>query len=223
LHRMVGSMFLSMLGSIALAQQAPVPVEQEPHHRVVLKNDSVVVMRVTLAPGESTLYHTHSHDRAAVELSDTTITQQEPGAPEGRKETLKPGDVRASTRGEAPYSHRVKDVGANPFDVIDVELLERPKQPSAPVAGANVVAENPSARIYKWTLAPGAVSIMHTHARPYLIVAATTMTLKMTSPDGKSLTHEIKAGDFHWVDSKVTHALANEGTTEGQIVEIELK
>jgi len=33
----------------------------------------------------------------------------------------------------------------------------------------------------------------------------------------------VKAGDVHWVDAKVTHALANEGTTVGQIVEIELK
>jgi len=27
----------------------------------------------------------------------------------------------------------------------------------------------------------------------------------------------------HWVDTKVTHSLANEGTTVGTIVEIELK
>jgi hypothetical protein len=33
----------------------------------------------------------------------------------------------------------------------------------------------------------------------------------------------VKAGDVHWVDDKVTHSLAHEGTTVGQIVEIELK
>jgi quercetin dioxygenase-like cupin family protein len=88
---------------------------------------------------------------------------------------------------------------------------------------AKVEAENPSARVYKWTLAPGASSAMHTHERPYLIVSATPLVLKMTDPEGKSFTHEVKAGDFHWVDAKVTHALANEGTTAGQIVEIELK
>jgi hypothetical protein len=33
----------------------------------------------------------------------------------------------------------------------------------------------------------------------------------------------LKAGDFHWVDSKVTHTLANDGAAEGQIVELELK
>jgi mannose-6-phosphate isomerase-like protein (cupin superfamily) len=33
----------------------------------------------------------------------------------------------------------------------------------------------------------------------------------------------VKAGDFHWVDAKVTHALSNEGPAEAQIVEIEMK
>lgn len=46
--------------------------------------------------------------------------------------------------------------------------------------------------------------------------------LKMTGPDGKSLSHEVKAGDIHWIDAKVTHSLANEGPTTGTIVEIEL-
>jgi quercetin dioxygenase-like cupin family protein len=86
-----------------------------------------------------------------------------------------------------------------------------------------VEAENPSARVYKWALAPGATSAMHTHERPYLIVSATPLMLKMTDPEGKSFTHEVKAGDVHWVDAKVTHSLANEGTTTGQIVEVELK
>jgi len=64
---------------------------------------------------------------------------------------------------------------------------------------------------------------MHTHGRPYLILAVTKMPLKMTGPDGQSMSHEIQAGDFHWVDAKVTHFLTNEGTTEGQIVEVEMK
>ncbi len=64
---------------------------------------------------------------------------------------------------------------------------------------------------------------MHTHVRPYLIVATTGFTLKMTAPDGQAVSHDVKRGDFHWVDTKVTHTLANAGTTEGQIVEVELK
>ena len=100
--------------------------------------------------------------------------------------------------------------------------LQQPKQPSGSVA-APVAAENASARVYNWMLAPGATSAMHTHERPYLIVAATSMQLKMTAPDGQSFSERVKPGDFQWVDSKVTHTLTNEGEAKGQIVEIELK
>ena len=61
---------------------APVPVENEPLHHVVLKNESVIVMHLTLPPGERTLYHMHSHDRVAVNLSTTSITQQTLGEAE---------------------------------------------------------------------------------------------------------------------------------------------
>ncbi len=210
-----------VLSTLVAAQQSPVPVEEEPHHHLVLKNDSVMVLRVKLLPGESTLFHTHLHDHVGVFLSDTTIVSQTLGEPESAPKATKPGDVGAP-ESNGPYTHRVHNAGKVEFDVLDVELLQRPSESSGPAAG-KVEAENPSARVYKWTLAPGATSAMHTHERPYLIISATPLVLKMTDPEGKSFTHEVKAGDVHWVDAKVTHSLANEGTTVGQIVEIELK
>ena len=114
--------------------------------------------------------------------------------------------------GATPTIHRVHNLGPGTFDVLDIEILQRPQQPSASEAGP-VAIENPSARVYKWTLAPGATSAMHTHTRPYLIVAVTRMPLKMSAPDGQSSSHEVQAGDFHWIDAKVTHSLTNEGTT----------
>jgi len=201
---------------------APVPVEQEPLHHVVLKNQSIVVMHLILPSAQSTLYHTHQHDRVAVNLSTTSITQQKLGEPEGAPTPTSPGTFSAITLEGSQYTHRVHNVGTEPFDVIDVEILERPVAPSTATA-APVAAENPSARIYSWPLAAGATSAIHTHTRPYLILATTDLTLKMTSPDGQTMTHEVKRGEFHWVDAKVTHSLANAGTTNGQIVEIELK
>jgi len=210
-----------VLAGVGMAQQSPVSVEDEPHHHVLLKNESVLVVRVALAPGESTLFHTHSYDRVTIDLTDTTITREKLGNPEIVREATKPGDVAAPAL-NGPFIHRVHNVGPGVFEALDVELLHRPKQPGG-TAAAKVEAENPSARVYKWTLEPGTSSPMHAHVRPYLIVSATPLTLKMTDPEGKSFTHEVKAGDVHWVDAKVTHTLANEGTTAGQIVEIELK
>jgi len=202
--------------------QQPIPVDQEPHHKVVLKNEFVEVMHVTLAVDERTLYHTHLHDRAAVELSNTSISQQKVGDPEDAPAATKPGDVSVGTARAGGYSHRVHNVGPEIFNVVDVEFLKRPDQPSAGTAGP-VAGENQSARAYRWELSPGAKTPEHTHHRPYLIVAATPMQLKMTAPDGQSRAETVKAGDFHWVDTQVTHTLSNEGTTAGTIVELELK
>jgi quercetin dioxygenase-like cupin family protein len=223
---LLSALFLTFVSLLAAQnnskEQPPMPVEQEPHHAVVLKNDFVIVMHVVIPEGGTTLYHIHAHDRAAVDLTTSNISQQNLHEPEGPSTPTKPGDVSAPTLGAAPTIHRVHNLGPGTFEVLDVEFLQRP-QNSSSEAGAAVVSENPSARIYRWVLAPGATSPMHTHMRPYLIIAATSMLLKMAAPDGQSMTHEVKAGDFHWIDAKVTHSLTNEGTTEGQIVEIELK
>ena len=201
---------------------APVPVEQEPHHHLLLKNDNLLVLRVTLQPGEWSSYHTHSVDDVAVWLGHSSAAQQLPNQPESAPVEQQPGNISLRTLHETPFTHRVHNLGQGLFDVLDVELLQRPEHPSTGAAGP-VAGENPSARVYKWKILPGGVTPMHTHDRPYLIVAATGFNLKMTAPDGQSATHEIKPGDFHWVTTKVTHTLANEGTGEGQIIEIELK
>jgi quercetin dioxygenase-like cupin family protein len=212
---------LLLSAPIASGQRMSVPVEQEPHHHVLLKNEFVIVIRATLQPSESTLYHKHSHDIADVELASSSTTEQMFGEKEGPVETSHTGDVSADSL-DQPITHRVRNVGVGPMDILHVEFLQRPAQRSSRVAGP-VAAENTSARVYNWIIAPGTSTPMHSHERPYLIVAATSMRLKMTAPDGRSLSEEVKPGDYHWVDAGITHTLANDGLAQGQIVEIELK
>lgn len=204
-----------------MAQQPPPLVEHEPLHHLLFQNESIMVVRLTLKPGETTAFHTHSHDRVVIDLTDSSITQQTLGEEESSPQQTKPGQVSAPEL-NGPYTHRVHNVGSSVFDVLDVEFLKHPSE-SGSKAIAPVATENRSARVYKWTLAPGTTSAMHTHERPYLIISTLPFTLKMTDPEGKSFTHEVKAADIHWVDAKVTHSLVNEGITEGQIVEVELK
>ena len=123
---------------------------------------------------------------------------------------------------DGPATHRIRNAGTQTFNVFDVEFLRHPDQP-APAPSGSVAAEVPEGRAYKWSLAPGEATPMHTHERPYIIVAATGFPLRMASPDGQAMSHEVQAGDFHWVTSKVTHSLANEGKVPAQIIEIELK
>jgi quercetin dioxygenase-like cupin family protein len=222
----IGLVSLFVLPAMFVAQQTSlptsVPVEDEPLHKVLFKNDSVMVLKLTLPPGQRTQFHTHTHDRVAIDLSTTEITQQKINEPEGPKTETKPGNFSALTLTDASYTHRVHNVGKAPYEVLDIELLQRPETPSTALA-ATVAAENPSARIYNWVLPPGVTSPMHAHARPYVIVSITEINLSMTSPDGQSATHGVGPGDFRFVDAKVTHNLGNVGMTPGQIIEVELK
>ena len=131
----LASLIFLAFGFGAQEAVAPVPVEKEPLHHVVLKNDSVMVMHLTLPAGERTLYHTHTHDRVAVNLSSTAITQQKLGEAEGAATTSTPGTFSAMTLEGNAYTHRVHNVGTSDFDVIDVELLERPRGTSAAADG----------------------------------------------------------------------------------------
>jgi hypothetical protein len=206
----------------AMIAQTPVPVEQEPHHHVVWKNGSVEVIRLLLPPGESTLFHTHSRDRVAVDLTSTMLSFQKLNEKEGQPEPSIPGDVSSHADFDAPYSHRVHNVGEKTYEVLDVEFFKRPEHPSE-TAAATVAAENPSARVYKWNLAPGGATTLHVHEHPYILLAVTSWRLKTTAPDGTSAIEVCKAGDSRWVFAKGPHTLANAGSADGQIVDIELK
>lgn len=205
------------------AGQAAVPADQEPHHHVLLKNEYIEVIRATLAPGEITGYHIHASDGAGVELSDDTTAEQFLGEPEGKPSSARIGDVWAEPLPNGkPYTHRVHNVGSTRMDLIDLVFLQKPS-PASVAPAAPVAAENAEVRVYKWGLAPGASTAMHTHEKPYLIVAVTPMHLKMSARDGRSLSEDVKPGDFHWIDSKVTHALTNDGAADSTLVEFELK
>ena len=207
---------------VAGTTEAAVPVGQEPLHKGVLKNEYVEIVHLTLPAGQSTRFHTHSHDGVAVRLSRASISIDVPGRAPTAPGAAEPGSVSAQAYAKKPMTHRVNNVGTTPFDVIDIEFLKRPEGPmTAPLAPP--AAENDSARVYKWELAPGASTREHTHERPYLVIAATPMQLGMKAPDGRSMEHAVAAGDLHWVEDKVTHVLSNQGKDPGVIVEVELK
>ena len=111
-------------------EDKPVPVEEEPLHKVELKNNAVTVIHLTLPAGQYTKYHIHTHDRVAIQLSATSTTQQDWKKPEGSANPLKPGDFSAMTLQGDSYTHRVHNVGNAPDEVLDIEFAQRPATPS---------------------------------------------------------------------------------------------
>jgi quercetin dioxygenase-like cupin family protein len=100
----------------------PVPVEQEPLHRVIFENQYVRVLDVVVKPGETTLFHKHSIDNLAIILTDATMKRQFAGEDWGAS-PAKAGSVGLTPGTSKPYVHRISNVGSTVFHVIDVEVL----------------------------------------------------------------------------------------------------
>lgn len=220
-HRQL-ALLCVLVAARAPAQEVSIPIEKEPHHKTVFKNAYVQAFRVSLDPGKTGLMHTHSHDDAAVRLADAIVAADSPGEPLGPPEPVQPGMLSARDNEAKPHVHRVHNIGTTPFEAVDVQALDRPPGPTTEPISAPAV-QNARMRVYRYDVAPGASTSRHAHHRPYLLVAATDVNLRMSFADGRSLKRRMKAGDMQWVDTATTHALTNSGTNSAILVEFELK
>ncbi len=113
---------------IAVSRQAqgtesdPVPVEQEPHHRVVFANQYVRIMDVVVKPGEATLFHKHSLDNVAVILTGAKMKRQFAGE-DWADSPSADGSVGFAAGTKKSYTHRIQNVGDTTFHVVDFQVL----------------------------------------------------------------------------------------------------
>jgi len=151
---------LSLLVLWIVALQAPtpkpsIPVDQEPQHRIILKNDFVRVVDATFPPGYVTLHHAHDVDNVTVTIS--TGTQ----SPPGRASFAKGG-----------YSHTVTNSNPVVMRFINVELVksDHPGSAAAQLPSHTLESENDRTRVYRVKLAPGEALKAHTHPAGWLEV-----------------------------------------------------
>jgi quercetin dioxygenase-like cupin family protein len=110
-------------GGVATALTEPVPVEQEPHHHIVLQNQYVRVLDVLFPVGETSLFHTHSNDNIGIPTSGDKSQSQPFGGEWSEAQDVKSGAAGfRKARGQA-YTHRVRSAGKLPYHVIDVEIF----------------------------------------------------------------------------------------------------
>jgi quercetin dioxygenase-like cupin family protein len=106
--------------------QAPVPMHEEPRHRLLLTHEQLRVMDVKIRPGDTTLFHIHDVPALYVAVSAAPVDIQlldgkwggtHPAADPGRK----PGDVNLDTSYvRQPITHRVTNVGSQLFNLIAI-------------------------------------------------------------------------------------------------------
>jgi quercetin dioxygenase-like cupin family protein len=84
-----------------------------------------------------------------------------------------------------------------------------------------VLLENDRVRVLEVRHQPGVKEPMHSHPA-YVSYYLDATRVKVTSPDGKTIEKDRKAGEVQFSEP-VTHALENIGTTEQHVLVIELK
>jgi len=208
----------------AQAQQTVVPVDQEPRHRTVFQNQNVRIYDVLIPPGDQSLFHKHSFDTFAIVLSGEKLKGERLGKAPNESPMLT-GSVGFN---EAPYTHRIENVGTTPIRMIGVEVLSASSSPGVPavlnsVPGHSLVLENNRATIYRVSIDPDQSTGIRSRTLPWLRVSITQGTISVQRPGKDPETIETKVGDYRWDEGATTDSIKNIGSTKYEAIEIEWK
>jgi quercetin dioxygenase-like cupin family protein len=97
--------------------------------------------------------------------------------------------------------------------------------PDVLVAASNaykLLLENDKVRVMEVMLKPGQKAPMHNHPNSHVVYVKMDSRLKLTFPDGKDNTIDLKAGQTLWLDAG-PHEAENVGKTDFDNLVIEVK
>src|SRR5690349_119568 len=101
------------------APLGPVPLSEEPHHRLVLQNDFVHVYNVMVPPLDATLLHRHELPYLYLTLGQTELVNAVQGQPEARM-TIQDGETHYTL---GNFAHLVRTDSCLAFHNVTVELV----------------------------------------------------------------------------------------------------
>lgn len=106
--------------NIAIVQ---IPVDQEPHHKILFENGYVRIIDLHIAPNDTTLVHTHNAASVVVFLSSSTFGIQNVGEPPVET-PVRAGDIIYRAYDEKPVVHTVWNPGKSMFRCLVVEFIK---------------------------------------------------------------------------------------------------
>jgi hypothetical protein len=218
---------LALLLSQLVFAQAPetaVPIEQEPHHRIVFENKNVRIYDALIPPGEVTLFHTHSADSVAVAIHSGKGTSEFLG--KAPTETIPV--MGAAGFSKATYTHRVGNVGTTPLRFVGAEIKAPSDATATPanldaVPGHKLVLENDRVKVYRISIDPKQSTGIRSRTLPWLRISVSQSTISVKGPGKNSEALETKPGDYRWYEGVTVQSLENTGATTYEAIEIEWK
>ncbi len=211
----------------AQSQQTAIPVEQEPRHRIVFQNKNVRIIDFLIPPGDQTLFHTHSFDNIIIVISGGQLRSERPGE-SARESPTVTGSANFNKATNAPFTHRLENIGTTPIRMIGCEVLSSSLSPGVPavlktVPGHQLVLENDRVTVYRVSIDPKQSTGIRSRTLPWLRVSITQAAISVQGPGKSPETIETKPGDYRWHDGPTTDSIKNVGTTKYEAVEIEWK
>ncbi|MGE0451220.1 MAG: hypothetical protein AB7Q29_16730 [Vicinamibacterales bacterium] len=172
-----------------------VPLDQEPHHRVVFANEYVRIIDAVFPPLAVSQYHSHQYDNIAVTIRP------------GREDAQGQSRIGFAAFSRGGYSHVVTNPNTVPMRFIDVELLAPPPYTDRGegLDDHELTLSTPRANVYRVRLAPGQRMAEHRHGAAYVSIV-------VRGPD---------AGTWRWHDADEASAPLVAGKQTLEIVEVE--
>jgi hypothetical protein len=221
--------FVLLVSQQLFAQAVPtaVPVEQEPRHRIVFQNKNVRIYDALIPPGDLTLFHTHSFDTVNVVVSGGKGMNEFQGKPPIQSAFIT-GQVFFNKATNAPYTHRLGNVGTTPIRVVGAEVLASSASRGVPAAldtvpGHKLVLENDLVKVYRVSVDPKQSTGVRSRTLPWLRISVLQSTISVQELGKNPETLETKPGDYRWYEGATTQSLENIGSTSYEAIEIELK
>ena len=221
------AIFLLLFASMQLfAQDAPVPIEKEPRHKLVFENDLVRIFDTRIPVNDVSQFHTHSFDSAFVCIDGAETQSEELGKPIQTRPPFKPGDTWYRPHSTAPLTHRVSNLGKTDFRVLDVELRQPLVQSDVAITKLPkefvLLLDNDRVRVSRLALSPGAKTPEHTLTRPALFVIVQASKAVFNFPRERRLT-DYDPGDYFFAPGKLERFIGNFGDKVLEVVQIEIK
>lgn len=170
---------------LLLQTSTPIPVEQEPRHKIVYADARMRVLDVSIPPGDTTLEHMHYHDLATVCL-ECAPTRSKPQAGEfGDVRSRAVATSQATEYTAKPSAHTVVNLSkTEKYHLLAVENLNIGGSPGGAARGLKPTSETAAFRFYEYSLQPGEMAPPHTHAAPAVSITVESRTWKVV-PTGQ--------------------------------------
>lgn len=205
---------------------AQVPLEKEPHHKVLLDTLQLRIIEVTVPPGVTTLDHRHEYDIATVALGSASTRTKRPGEEWGapRIRPLASPDLVEYTG--KPAVHQVENIDKTPYRLIAVENYRTgtwPARPPIAAAPATTLAkETRSFAVYDVKLDAANPGTEHAHDLPTVAILVSGEITNL-GVNGEEPYPMRGSGRFVLIPAAQAHTMAVAGSGAAHVVEIEVR